>query len=201
VIAKIFGKSIDLHGLYFASEEKEDVAVTLLPWRWLESYGIDTLVAPSVAQLPSSYQKTGMYIVFGYPSSINKLDRYWRGKNPTAQWFPSVPSSSKGVKTSMPSAQLYSYDSKEFLEKTPFALNGMSGGPILEILSRRIGSKNGLSIFPRAIICEHHKKSRAIAAAPIEVALKLIDDHSYRWKILADLHAKPFPSITIANRI
>ena len=59
------------------------------------------------------------------------------------------------------------------------------------------GVATGVSLYPRGIICEHHKRNRVVAAAPIEVALKLIRDRALLWKIAADSHAKAFPSVLV----
>jgi hypothetical protein len=83
VIVNLFGKGVFLSGLYFADSKDFDLAVTLLPFKWLESYGITEIYAPQLEPLPSIYQTTGRYELVGFPATKNKFDLLWMPDVPT----------------------------------------------------------------------------------------------------------------------
>jgi len=198
VVANICGRPIHLHGLYFASDTEFDVSVSLLPKSWLNSYGIDEIYAPTTIQLTSPYESTGLYVIFGFPASMNKIDPRWSSKAPSPAWFSTLSKASNIARTTIPSALHLTYSPKDFRGggRNPPALQGMSGGPVWEILTRRMSDSTiGLSLYPQGVLCEWHKKEKAIIASTIHSVIRTIRTRSNVWKLTRDLHARPFPTL------
>ncbi len=198
VVAKIFGEPVYLHGLYFASDPTLDVSVTLLPKNWLNSHGIDEIFAPSAIKLPPSYEGTGQYVILGFPASMNKIDLRWQSDSPKAAWFTALRTVPNIARTTIPSSLCLSYDPKDFRGggRSPPALQGMSGGPVWEIISRRItDSTIGLSLYPQGVLCEWHKGHKTIVASTIGSVIKTIHARSNVWKLTKGSHARPFPTL------
>lgn len=198
VIAKIFGQVVHLHGLYFASDPDLDISVTLLPVKWLESHGITTIYAPSVEGLPSIYEGTGNYVLAGFPASINRIDLRWPNRSTTMQFIYARLAERSKAPTKIRGALSLHYDHKAYGGRTPSALQGMSGGPLLEVMLRRIGdSKIGLSLNPRGVLCEWHKRERVVVASSIESVIKTIEDRSILWSLATESHALSAPSLVL----
>ena len=195
VVAKIFGEPVHLHGLYFASDPTLDVSVTLLPKNWLNSYGIDEIFAPSAIELHPSYEGTGQYVILWFPASMNKIDCRWPSDSPKAAWFTALRAAPNIVRTTIPSPLCLTYDPKDFRDggRNPPALQGMSGGPVWEIISRRITDlTTGLSLYPQGVLCEWHKGQKTIVASTIGSVTKTIHARSNVLKLTKGSHARPF---------
>lgn len=200
VVANIFGKPVHLHGLYFASDPELDVSVTLLPRSWLNSYGVFEMYAPSALKLPPDYEGTGQYVICGFPNSMNRIDHRWSSDSPQAAWITALRATPNITSSSIPSPLCLSYDPKAFRggARNPPALHGMSGGPVWEIISRRMpDSKIGLSLYPKGVLCEWHKRQRTIIASTIDSVAMTIRTRSSVWKLTRDLHAMPIPALLV----
>lgn len=197
VLAKVFGKTVSLSGLYFADSEDFDLAVTLLPWKWLESYDIGNIYLPRLEPLPPVYEPTGEYHLAGFPASKNKMDLRWTKDRSTKVFTIEAKLDSRELSLSkIPHPIHLHYDPKAYGSNLP-DLHGMSGGPLYEVMSRQIGNRRGLSLVPRGVLCEWHKESQVVVACSIESIIKLIEDRSVIWKLAADTHARSGPTIWV----
>ncbi|WP_218928990.1 serine protease [Burkholderia sp. LA-2-3-30-S1-D2] len=195
VAAKIFGKWVFLHGLYFVDNLKSDISVTFLPPRWLESYGISEIFAPMLEPLPATYTGTSTFMMVGYPASKNKFDLRWPSDMTTKPIaIEAKLDDRRFAPTNIePSIHIH-YDHKAFPIRLP-ALQGMSGGPLFEVMSREIGARRGLSLCPRGVLCEWHKRQRVVVAASIDSVAKTIEDRSIVWKLAETSHARGAPTL------
>jgi len=183
-----------LHGLYFIESSDTDLAVTMLPWEYLESHGIRNIYVPQLESLPPIYERTGAYHLMGYPASKNKFDlRYDNMASKIMVIEAKLDTRNLNLSEVSTAINIY-YDHKAYGSTLP-ALQGMSGGPLYEVLSRKIGDKNGLSLFPRGVLCEWRRVHRIVVAINIDSVVKLIEEKSIIWDLAGKTHACSVPSI------
>jgi hypothetical protein len=196
-MVKLFGRALFLSGMYFASDEESDLAISLLPIDWLNSHGIEKIYASSLAPLPSTFERTGRHVVVGFPCSKNAFDSRWDvNRTTTCYWIALDSLEDETPRTGFRRPLALRYEHRVPGEPEPPSLRGMSGCPVLEVLHRRIGGrKTGVSLYPRGVLCEWHKRERAIVSERIESVADLIRDKRAFWQLVSNSHALPFPSI------
>jgi hypothetical protein len=198
----LFGRTADLHGLYFVSCPISDISVTRLPEHWLSSRRMDFRYAPSTSALSSDYEATEEYVMAGFPASINKLDVRWPSSFSGAKMMIlgarlHVP---LATRTTIPNPISVCFDHKKYKGKTPPALQGLSGGPLYQITRRDInknGENVGLGVNPVGVLCEWHKRERTVVAVKISVVVILIEDRFRVWDLAGSSHAGAAKSLEL----
>jgi hypothetical protein len=196
-MVKLLGKPLLLSGLYFVSDEESDISISLLPFDWLTSQGIEKIYAPSCIRPPSTYERAGAYVVIGFPASKNSIDTRWCvEKTTTCFWLALDSNEDKTPRDGFRRPLALGYEHRIRGESEPPSLKGMSGCPVLEVFHRRIDdSQTAISLYPRGVLCEWHKREKVIVAERIESVEDLIREKQVFWQLASDSHALPFPSI------
>jgi hypothetical protein len=197
IMVKLFGRSMLLSGMYFAPADECDISISLLPLDWLNSHGVELIYAPSLVQLPSTYESTGTYVVVGFPASRNSIDPRWDfDKTTTCLWLALNADEDETPRQGFCRPLTLDYEARVRGKSEPPSLKGMSGCPVLEVLHRRLDdSQTGISLYPRGVLCEWHKREKVIIAERIESVADLIREKQAFWQLTCDSHALPFPSV------
>jgi len=146
VAMKVANQLVFLHGIFFASDSESDIAVTLLPTHWLESYHIKFLYMPRLELLSSVYESTGQYVLVGFPASKNKLDVRWQEMDTmVVSISANLNQGLIGSLSKIPDPLYVNYDHKAYGRNMP-ALHGMSGGPLFEVMSRNVGKREDWAV-------------------------------------------------------
>ena len=171
-VANINGKGVDIGGLPFRVMKNHDVAVVELSDEWFQSKEIKSVKTAPLGRDLSAWTKTGLYFAIGYPGTKNRLDMRYGKIDRYCQSISVTALDAYSFKTPIQDAMCFSYDHKKVFDSTGKLLgpqpdlNGMSGGPCLELLSSMSLPKKH-SFHPVGVLTEWHKKERVIVAAPL----------------------------------
>jgi hypothetical protein len=182
-VGNFAGKAAHLGGLKFRTSPDHDVAVAHLSKVWLQCAGLERLKALPATKR-DDWQGTEVHLFWGYPGTKNRLDQRYGQVNRQMLSISTGRSFTSSVKTPIVDALHISYDHKNVinsaLEKlgTQPALQGMSGGPLIHVLKRRLSpQEEQFSVRCEGVLCEWYKGQRIVVASPISVVKELIRDH------------------------
>lgn len=177
------GKAAHLGGLTFSKSPAHDVVVAHLSNEWLQGAGLERLKALPAAH-SDEWQESGVHLLWGYPETKNRLDQRFGRVNRQMLSITTEHLLTSSVKTKIKDAICISYNHKnvvnsaqEKLGPQP-ALQGMSGGPLIHVLTRRVSlSEVRFNVRCDGVLCEWHKTARAVVASPLAAVKKLIRDN------------------------
>jgi len=170
-VVNFAGKGVALGGLEVVKSREQDVAAILLPEQWLQENDLHKFKGVELGKPGDEWLRTGVYVAIGYPASKNNLNKEY-GKVDRYCHSISMPPSSKMPKTTIPNPLVLEYDHTEVIDSNvqkmgpQVSLHGMSGGPCMEVVNRRMedGSLR-YSMAPVGVLTEWHKKERLVVAS------------------------------------
>jgi hypothetical protein len=172
LIANIGGKAVYLEGLQFNFNKELDIAAALITDEWLSRNDLKSIKAASILKSDLGWKRTGLYVAMGYPSSRNELDARYRRLDRYCHSITLGQLKEGGPPTKIPSALLLHYDHKCIVDShevqlgTQVGLQGMSGGPCLELLQNvDQNTEQELTFDAIGVLSEWHSTSRAIVAS------------------------------------
>jgi hypothetical protein len=141
VIGNFNGVAANLNGLIYLQSEADDLAVFYVSDRWLEIEGISPIKTLSVLKNGSLLQRTDEFILMGYPGTKNKLSTVEDSNTRNCLAITFTGRIQKVQATShLRDPIAFHFDKKTAYDSTshkinPPKFNGMSGGPVVEVLS------------------------------------------------------------------
>lgn len=178
---EIDGKVINLSGTYFRGSSDTDVAVAHLNHNWMTKRSLTRCAAISFPETVTTVRERGLYFLMGFPSTKNKINSAF-GKSDQKVYTYSLtePRVAKGS-TSLTDYLAFEFDVKSMNDSygasaNPPKLNGMSGCPIFEVVTR---VKNDFTIQQGVelvgVFCEWSKSHRELRGANIEALKEALD--------------------------
>ena len=182
-VGNFAGKAAHLGGLRFRTSPDHDVAVAHLSNEWLQRAGLERLKALPATK-SGEWQETEVHLLWGYPGTKNRLDQRFGRVDRQMLSISTEFSPTSSVKTSILEALYIPYDHKNVINSaqkklgTQPALQGMSGGPLIHVLKRRLSPlEEQFSVRCDGVLCEWHKGKRIVVASPMAAVTDLIRDH------------------------
>lgn len=176
LIANICEKSVFLAGMTFHKSEEFDIAFCELSEQWLQRNEIPKIKSAQAQRELEGWQKTGIYIAVGYPSTKNILNPKRGNLNRNCLSISLSKAKNLTVSTAIKEPLIFSYDHKQVFDSIGNKLGpqpklqGMSGGPCFELIIKN-GEDLTFSLDAVGILVEWHKIARAIVASPITAIL------------------------------
>ena len=160
----------------FRKSEEFDIAFCDLSEQWLQKNEISKIKSAQAQRELEGWERTGIYLAVGYPSTKNVLSFKYRNLNRKCLSISLSKAKDLKVSTSIKEPLIFLYDQKQVFDSTGTKLGpqpklqGMSGGPCFELL-RRNGEDLTFSLDAVGVLVEWHKTKRAIVASPITAIL------------------------------
>lgn len=182
-VGNFAGKAAHLGGLRFRTSPDHDVAVAHLSNEWLQRAGLERLKALPATK-SGEWHETEVHLLWGYPGTKNRLDQRFGLVDRQMLSISTEFSPTSSVKTGIMDALCISYDHKNVIDSAGEklgpqpALQGMSGGPLIHVLKRRVSPlEEQFSLRCDGVLCEWHKRDRIVVASQMAAVTKLIRDH------------------------
>lgn len=182
-IANINGVSVNLAGMDFITSVEYDIAISHLSQQLLRRFNIQRIAALPTTTADSDWQKTNTYVTMGYPASKNRLNVARGHINRHMKAISMLPSRKNiGCASAIPNPVTLSYNSGSVFDSklnrvNPPSLNGMSGGPTLQILVKeRDNIRMNFTFAFAGVFVELHKREKLAISTPPEAVISLLDE-------------------------
>ena len=170
-----------LSGVPFLKDEANDLAVCDPGLGWFAEHGIESVPAVMLDRDLSGHERSGFYLLMGYPATRNRFSaRYGRT---TRNLLSLSVDGTVPLQGEPPVAEpvAFACDPERVTDSTRRpaglpALQGMSGGPALEVLARPVRpGEREFTLSLAGVLLAWRKRERQVVAARADAVLRLVD--------------------------
>jgi len=178
--ANMNGAGIDIGGLSFVVSEPHDLAIAELTHDWLNAHEIKCLKAVPIAEKDKTWIKPNLFLLLGYPGSKNKLSIAFGKLDRHILSITAELKEANFAKTKVVDATQFDYDHKTTINSQLInlggkpALQGMSGGPALQIVYKKSMGTIHLSVQLAGVLSEWRKANRSVVATSAQSVRNLL---------------------------
>lgn len=183
VMTNVEGVSAPLVQVYFKPDRANDIAATVLPPTWFQANKIGDVSAIDLPDDRPTFSPAGRSLIAGYPGTKNRISIQFGKRDRHLLSVSADPVDVTGVRNieiAQPIA--FEYDPKDVVDRslgklqTPPNLDGMSGGPVLDVVVREhVGNAREYAMRLAGVFVEWHRSQRRIIAASRQALDALLD--------------------------